>query len=57
MTLKKHNLPDTGPPKAMILITPVVPFFPSYFGVSLLKLNIRKQGTLIIKGLLRNLES
>ena len=29
--------------------------FPSYFGVSLLKLNIRKKGTLILKELLGNL--
>ena len=27
-----------------------------FFGVSLLKLNLRKQGTLIVKGLLENLE-
>ena len=38
-----------------LLSTPVVPFFPVYFGVSLLELNIRKKGTLIIKGLLENL--
>ena len=35
--------------------TPEVPFFPFQFGVSLLKLNIRKKGTLIIMGLLGNL--
>ena len=35
--------------------TPVVPFYPSYFGVSLLKLNIRKRGSPIIMGLLGNL--
>ena len=35
--------------------TPVVPFFPFYLGVSLLKLNSRKKGTLIIMGLLGNL--
>ena len=35
--------------------TPVVPFFPFYFGVSLLELNSRKEGTLIIHGLLGNL--
>ena len=35
---------------------PVVPFYPFYLGVSLLKLNSRKKGTLIIKGLLGNLE-
>ena len=32
---------------------PVVAFFPCYVGFSL-KLNIRKKGTLIIMGLLRN---
>ena len=31
-----------------MLCTPVVPFCPFYFGVSLLKLNSRKKGTLII---------
>ena len=30
--------------------TPVVPLFPVYFGVSLLKRYNRKKGTLIIKG-------
>ena len=30
-------------------------FFPFYFGISLLKLNIRKKGTLVIEGLLGNL--
>ena len=30
--------------------TPVVPFFPFNFGVSFLKQNIRKEGTLIIQG-------
>ena len=35
--------------------TPVVPFYPFDFGVSLLQLNIKKQGTLIIMGLLGNL--
>ena len=36
--------------------TPLVPFFPFYIGVFLLKLNSRKKGTLIIiKGLLGNL--
>ena len=33
----------------MFLGTPVVPFFPFYMRVSLLKLNIRKRRTLIIK--------
>ena len=33
----------------------VIPFCPFCFRVPLLKLNIRKKGTLIIKGLLRNL--
>ena len=37
--------------------TPVVPFYPFYFGVSLLKLNSRKKGILIIGGLLGNLGS
>ena len=36
--------------------TPAVPFFLFDFGVSLLKLNSRKKGTLSIKGLLANLE-
>ena len=35
--------------------TQVVPFFPFYVRVSLLKLNVRKNGTLIIQGLLGNL--
>ena len=35
--------------------TPVVPFYTFYFGVSLLKLNSRKKGTLIVMGLLGNL--
>ena len=35
--------------------TPEVPFCPFYFGVSFLKLNSRKKGTLIINGLLGNL--
>ena len=38
-----------------VLGTPVVPFCPFNFGVSLLKLNSRKKGTLIINGLLGNL--
>ena len=37
--------------------TPVVPFVPFYMGVSLVKLNTRKKGILIIKGLLGNLEN
>ena len=41
--------------KVLNLGTPVVPFCPFYLGVSLLKLNSRKKGTLIIKGLLGNL--
>ena len=36
--------------------SPVVSFFPFYLGVSLLKLNSRKKGTLIFKGLPGNLE-
>ena len=35
--------------------TPVVPFCPFYLGVSLLKLNTRKKGTLIFKWLLGKL--
>ena len=35
--------------------TSLVPFCPSYFGISLLKLNGRKKGTLIINGLPGNL--
>ena len=42
-------------PSLRNLGTPVVPFCPFYFGVSLLKLNSRKKGTLIINGLLGNL--
>ena len=41
----------------MFLGSGVVPFCPFYFGVHLLKPNTRKKGTLIIKGLLRNLGS
>ena len=33
-----------------ITVVPVVPLFHLHFGVSLLKLNIRAKGTLIIKG-------
>ena len=40
---------------AVELGTTVVPFCPFYLGVSLLKLNIGKKGTLIINGLLGNL--
>ena len=36
--------------------SPVVPFYPFSFWVPLLKPNSRKKGTLIIKGLLGNLE-
>ena len=36
--------------------TPAIPFFPSYFGISLFELNLRKKCTLIIKGLLGSLE-
>ena len=40
------------------LASAVVPFCPFYCGgVSLLKPNIRKKGTLIIRGLLRNLDT
>ena len=35
--------------------TPAVPFYPFCLGVSLLKLNSRKKGTLMIRGLLGNL--
>ena len=41
----------------IFLGTPVVPFFPLYFGVSLLKLNSGKKGSLIISGILENLAS
>ena len=44
----------SGQPVAMQLGTSVVPFCPFYLGVSLLKLNSRKKGTLVIKGLLGN---
>ena len=37
--------------------SPVVPFGPFYLGFSLLKPNIRKKGTLMIKGSLGNLGS
>ena len=40
---------------SIVLGTPVVPFFPFNFGVSLLKQNSRKRGILIIMGLLGNL--
>ena len=38
-------------PPSYFLGTPVAPFCPFYFGVSLLKLNSTKKGTLIINGL------
>ena len=38
--------------RSCYLGTPVVPFSTSYFGASFLKLNIRKNGALIINGLL-----
>ena len=41
--------------RASYLGSPVVPFCPFHMGVSLLKPNTRKKGTLSIKGLLRNL--
>ena len=37
--------------------SPVLPFYPFSFWVPLLKPNSRKKGTLIIKGLLRNLDN
>ena len=40
---------------SIVLGTPVVPFFPFNFGVSLLKQNSRKKGILMIMGLLGNL--
>ena len=40
---------------SLLLGTPLVPFCAFYFGVSLLKLNSRNKGTLIIMGLLGNL--
>ena len=39
-----------------LLGTPVIPFCPFYFGVSSLKMKSRKRGTLIIHGLLGNLD-
>ena len=42
--------------KISTLGSPVVPFYPFSFWVPLLKPNSRKKGTLIIKGLLGNLE-
>ena len=39
----------------MLVGTPVVTFIPIYFGVSLLKLDSGKKGTLIINGFLGNL--
>ena len=33
----------------------MLPFCAFYFGVSVLKQDIRKKGTLVVKGLLRNL--
>ena len=54
-----RRMPDPYLHKAVVglasLSTPVVPFFPFCLGVSLLKLNGRKKGTIIIKGLLGNL--
>ena len=38
-----------------LLGAPVVPFYPFFWGVPLLKPNSRKKGTLIIKRLLGNL--
>ena len=43
-------------PVFQMLGSPVVPFYPFSFWVPLLKPNSRKKGTLIIKGLLGNLE-
>ena len=43
-----------APPSLLSLGAPVVPSCP-FFGVSLLQLNSRKKGSLIIKGLLGNL--
>ena len=39
-----------------LLGTPIVPFYPFYLGVSVLKLNTGKKGTLIIMGLLGSLD-
>ena len=36
-------------------LSTVIPFWPFLLGVSLSKLNIKRKGTLIINGLLRNL--
>ena len=46
---------DTQTLTIPMLGTTVVPFCPLYFGASLLRLNSRKKGTLIIYGLLGNL--
>ena len=43
------------PCRSLLLGTPVVPFYPFHFGVSLCKQNSRKKGTVIFKGLLGNL--
>ena len=50
---------EMGNERALLLLglgTSVVAFFPFYLGVFLLNLNVRKSGTLIIKGLRGNLE-
>ena len=52
-TIKKH-LGASIKSGVLFLDTPVVPFCPFYFGVSLLKLNSRKKGALIVNGLLGN---
>ena len=44
------------PESVVCLGTPVIPFFPLYFGVFLLKLDIKKKGTVITKRLLGNLD-
>ena len=54
MVSESRGVLDTG--FGTKLGSPVVPFCPFYLGVSFLEPNIRKKGTLIIKGLLGNLE-
>ena len=57
--IELHSCQESAPARLSVheerLGTPVVPFFLFYSRVSSLKLNMRKKGTLIIKGLLGNL--
>ena len=48
--LSKQLEKQGGTSKSYLLGTPVVPFFPFYFGVFLLKLTIRKRVPLLLWG-------